>query len=313
MQTSKIIVIAGPTASGKSALALKIAEELNGVVINADSMQVYKDIPILAASPSAEDTSRAPHKLYAIYDASYRGNVVEWLNLCKKEIDTARKENKTPVVVGGTGLYIESLTKGGTPIPETPIEVRQKVDAMLKDYGLEHLYKELQQIDPDTAEKLSENDTTRIRRALEIWLHTKKNISYWHNEPLKTIYSPDEFVLTYINVPREILDIRGRIRFDAMIKEGALEEATALVNRNLPDSLPAMRALGVQELKAYIKGECLLSQAVENAKLHTRQYAKRQCTWFNNRYKPDICFNIGQDEEKNVVDDIKKAHKYLAK
>lgn len=313
MQTSKIIVIAGPTASGKSALALNVAEELNGVVINADSMQVYKDIPILAATPTAEDTIRAPHKLYGIYDAAYQGNVVEWLELCKKEIDTAREEGKTPVVVGGTGLYIESLTKGVTPIPETPAEIRQKVSDLLTQSGLKKLYADLQKIDPATAERLSENDTTRIRRAMEIYLHTGKNLSYWHTIPLKTVYAPEEFVLTYINIPRNILDERSRIRFDAMLEQGALEEATALVNRNLPDSLPAMRALGVQELKAYIKGKCTLREAVENAKLHTRQYAKRQCTWFNNRYKPDICYNIEKDEAKNVVDDIKKAHKYLAK
>lgn len=313
MQTAKIIVIAGPTASGKSALALSVAEELDGVIINADSMQVYKDIPILAAAPTKEDIARAPHKLYGIYDASYRGNVVEWLSLCKQEIDLARVQNKTPIVVGGTGLYIESLVKGVTPIPETPIEIRQKVDTMLQNDGLERLYAELQKVDQATAQRLSENDTTRIRRAMEIYLHTGKNITYWHTIPLKNIYAPEEFVLTYINVPRTILDIRGRIRFDAMLKKGALEEARILVNRNLPDSLPAMRALGVQELKAYLKGKCLLTEAVENAKLHTRQYAKRQCTWFNNRYKPDICFNLEKDEEKNIVDDIKKAHKYLAK
>lgn len=313
MQTPKIIVIAGPTASGKSALALKIAEELNGIVINADSMQVYKDIPILAATPSVEDTARAPHKLYSIYDATYRGNVVEWLELCKKEIDSTRAQDKTPVVVGGTGLYIESLTKGVTPIPETPIEIRQKVDNIIAQDGLRKLYTELHKIDPTTAERLSENDTTRIRRAMEIYLHTGKKLTYWHSLPLKTVYTPEEFILTYINIPREILDERSRIRFDTMLEQGALKEVTALVNRNLPDSLPAMRALGVQELKAYITGKCSLSEAVENAKLHTRQYAKRQCTWFNNRYKPDICYNINQDKEKNVVDDIKKAHKYLAK
>lgn len=313
MQTPEIIVIAGPTASGKSALALALAEELNGVVINADSMQVYKDIPILAATPTAEDTARAPHKLYGIYDASYHGNVVEWLKLCKQEINTARAKNQTPIVVGGTGLYIESLIKGVTPIPETPAEIRQKVDDMLQNKGLQYLYSELQKIDAPIAKKLNENDTTRIRRSMEIWLHTGKNLSYWHTIPLNAIFSPEEFTLAYIKIKREILDNRCRLRFDEMLKSGALEEAERLVNRNLPDSLPAMRALGVPELKAYIKGECSINDAIENAKLHTRQYAKRQCTWFNNRYKPDIYFNVEEDTEKKFVDDIKKAHKYLAK
>lgn len=313
MQTTPIIVIAGATASGKSSLALTLAEELDGVVINADSMQVYKDIPILAAAPSAEDTTRAPHKLYGIYDASYRGNVVEWLDLCKQEIITARTQGKTPIVVGGTGLYIESLTKGVTPIPETSADIRKEVDNMLKNDGLEKLYATLQQIDPATAERLSKNDTTRIRRAIEIWLDTGKNLTYWHALPLKTTFAPEEFIKCYIRVPREVLDARGRTRFDTMLKLGALEEVKQLVQRHLPDSLPAMRALGVQDLKAYINGCCTLDEAVENAKLHTRQYAKRQCTWFNNRYKPDFCFNVGEDIEKNFVDDIKKAHKYLAK
>ena len=314
MQTAKqIIVIAGPAASGKSSLALALAEELNGVVINADSMQVYKDIPILAASPSTEDAARAPHKLYGIYDAAYHGNVVDWLKLCKQEIDAARVQNQTPIVVGGTGMYIESLTKGVTPIPETPAEIRQKVDEMLQTNGLERLYQKLQQTDPETAARLNANDTTRIRRAMEIWLHTGKNLSYWHAVPLKTVFTPEEFILSYIKIERKILDSRARTRFDQMMEQGALEETETLVRRNLPDSLPAMRALGVQELKTYIQGKCPLSEAIENAKLHTRQYAKRQCTWFNNRYKPDICFNVGNDSEKKFVDDIKKEHKKLAK
>ncbi len=307
MQTSKIIVIAGPTASGKSNLALTLAEETDGVVINADSMQVYKEIPILAAAPTTEDTLRAPHKLYGIYNASYRGNVVEWLNLCQAEIAHAQKKHKTPVVVGGTGMYIEALTKGVTPIPETPEHIRQQVTALLAADGLSALYKKLAEIDPATAARLSENDTTRIRRAWEIWLHTGKNLSYWHSFPLINSFAPENFVAIYINPPRKALDIRCRIRFDTMMKNGALNEAQALIKQNLSDSLPAMKALGVQELKTYIKGECLLGEAIENAKLHTRQYAKRQSTWFNNRFNADFQFKACYDEDKNFVDDIKNA------
>ena len=307
MSPSKIIIIAGPTASGKSNLALTLAEQTDGIVINADSMQVYKDIPILAAAPSKEDITRAPHKLYGIYDASVRGNMVEWLNRVNEEITTARTNNLTPVIVGGTGMYIEALEKGITPIPETPKEIRDKVAHIQQEKGLEYLYDELQKIDPATAARLSENDTTRIRRAMEIYYHTNQNMSYWQTVPLKKFYQPEEFVRIYIKPPRETLDIRGRIRFDAMMKIGALEEAKALVERNLSDSLPAMRALGVQELKAFIKGECLLSTAIENAKLHTRQYAKRQSTWFNNRFNADYCYEACFDEDKNFVEEIKKA------
>lgn len=290
MQTSEIIVIAGPTASGKSGLALALAERLDGVVINADSMQVYRDIPILAAAPSASDCSRVPHRLYGIYDASVRGNVVDWLEQCKAEIAAARAQNKTPIVVGGTGMYIEALTDGVTPIPETPDAIRSRVAALQKEKGLAALYDFVAQNDPETAARLSPNDTTRLRRAAEIWLHTGKPLSYWHAVPLTKNFAPQEFFRIYVKPPRDILDTRARTRFDLMMQQGALEEVRSLVARNLPDSLPAMRALGVQELKTFLNGETTLEEAVELAKLHTRQYAKRQSTWFNNRFSPDLVF-----------------------
>jgi len=304
--SSKIIIIAGPTASGKSGLAIQLAERLNGVVINADSMQVYKDIPILAAAPTNEDIKRVPHKLYGIYDASVRGNMVEWANRAADEINLARQKKLTPIVVGGTGMYIETLEKGLTPIPETPEEIRSSIRKKEKEIGLEGLYEELKQIDKDTASRLSPNDTTRIRRALEVWYHTKKNMTYWQQVPLKRFFEPAELTKIYINPPREALDIRARIRFDMMMKNGALKEVENLIERNLSDSLPAMRALGVQELKAYITKKCLLNEAIELAKLHTRQYAKRQCTWFNNRFAADFCYKLCYNEDKNFVDDIEK-------
>jgi len=304
--SSKIIIIAGPTASGKSGLALQLAEKLNSVVINADSMQVYKDIPILAAAPTSKDMKRVPHKLYGIYDASVHGNMVEWANRAIKEINLAHQNHLTPIVVGGTGMYIETLEKGLTPIPETPEEIRRLIADKQKEIGLKGLYEELKQIDNDTASRLSENDTTRIRRAMEVWYHTKKNMTYWQQVPLKRFFAPDQLVKIYINPPREALDIRSRIRFDMMMKNGALKEVENLIERNLSDSLPAMRALGVQELKAYIKNKCSLAEAVELAKLHTRQYAKRQCTWFNNRFVPHFCYKLCYDQDKNFVDDIEK-------
>lgn len=313
MQSPEIIIIAGPTASGKSTLAVMLAEELNGIVINADSMQVYKDIPILAAAPSKEDIARAEHKLYGIYDASYRGNVMEWLTLCKQEIMGALENNQTPIVTGGTGLYIEALEKGASPIPETPEEIREQVSQTLLDKGLDYLYENLKKVDPETAARLPAGDTTRIRRAIEVYEHTKKPLSYWHTIPLKPEFSPESFLTAYIAPPRELLNVRLRLRFDRMMKEGALEEAERLIARNLPDTLPAMRALGIPELKAFINGDCLLNDAIEQAKLRTRQYAKRQSTWFNNRLKADYKYTACFEEDKNFVDDIKKAYKTLAK
>lgn len=314
MQTAQqIIIIAGPTASGKSNLALTLAKELNGVIINADSMQVYKDIPILSAAPTEEEMTHAPHKLYGIYDASYRGNVIEWLTLCKQEITLAREQSKTPIVIGGTGLYIEALTNGASPIPETPEEIREKISQILLEKGLDYLYEELTKVDPTTAARLPAGDTTRIRRALEVYEHTKKPLSYWHTIPLTSEFASTDFLTVYIAPPRELLDVRLRLRFDKMMQNGALKEAERLIARNLPDTLPAMRALGVPELKAFINGQCLLNTAIEQAKLRTRQYAKRQSTWFNNRFHADFKYDACFDEDKNFVDDIKKAYKTLAK
>ena len=197
MQTSEIIVIAGPTASGKSGLALALAERLDGVVINADSMQVYRDIPILAAAPSASDCSRVPHRLYGIYDASVHGNVVDWLELCKAEIAAARARNKTPVIVGGTGMYIEALTEGVTPIPETPGAIRSQIALLQKEQGLAAVYDLVAKNDPETAARLSPNDATRLRRAAEIWLHTGKPLSYWHTVPLIKNFAPQDFFRIY--------------------------------------------------------------------------------------------------------------------
>lgn len=306
MSSPKIIIIAGPTASGKSGLALDMAQATDGIIINADSMQVYKDIPILAATPSLEDMNIVPHKLYSIYEASIRGNMVDWFELAKKEIEKSRTQNKTPIVVGGTGMYIETLTKGTTPIPETPATIRKEVDNILQEKGLTYLYQELSSIDSETAARLSPNDTTRIRRAIEVFKHTNVTMSEWQKVPLKQIFSSDELVCIYINPPRQDLDERCRLRFDMMMNSGALEEVEKLMARNLSDSLPAMRALGVQELKSYLKGECDINTAVEMAKLHTRQYAKRQSTWFNNRYNADFCLKSCYAHDKYFVDDIKK-------
>lgn len=307
MSVPKIIVIAGPTASGKSGLAIAVAKALNGVVINADSMQVYQDIPILAAAPSDEDKAIVPHKLYGIYDASVHGNMMDWLNLCRQEITDARQNNLTPIVVGGTGLYLETLQKGASPIPETPKEIRDKVSFMLKQEGLSGLYAMLQKVDESTAARLSANDTTRIRRALEVYYHTKKTMTYWQAQPLKQFYKKEEFINIYINPPREALDNRCRVRFDKMVELGAVDEAKQLLARQLPDYLPAMHALGVQEFKAYFAGKCSLDEAIEQAKLHTRQYAKRQSTWFNNRFSADFCYKSCYATDKNFVEDVKKA------
>lgn len=321
IDTTPIIIIAGPTASGKSGLGIELAKRVNGVIINADSMQVYKEIPILAATPSPEEQAEIPHKLYGIYEASNRGNVMDWLTLCRQEIDKARHNNQTPIIIGGTGMYIDALINGLSPIPETPQAIRNKVENMLQEKGLEHLYQIIKETDPETAQRLSPNDSTRIRRAVEIWLDTNKPLSYWHNISPQPFYPAQEFFKIYIKPQRSELDKRARIRFDKMMEMGALDEVKKLLPKNLSDSLPAMRALGVQELKNYLENRQTLEEAVELGKLHTRQYAKRQSTWFNNRFNADSIYEecFGSNAEKDtffvdeLVDKLQKRYKILAK
>ena len=303
MSKNKIIVIAGPTASGKSALAIDIAKAFNGIIINCDSMQVYKHTPIISACPDENDKSCVEHKLFEIYEPSVKGNVVDWLNLATEEIKNTWKQNKIPVVVGGTGLYIDNMINGTTPIPETPKEIRDKFALLLKGKGSQYLHQKLQETDSKSANKISKNDTTRLLRALEVYEHTKIPLSDWHLRPMIKKLPQAEFFVIKICPNAEELDARCYLRFDKMIEAGALDEIRFLYSLNLDAKLPAMKALGVPELIEYVKGNCLLETAIENAKLHTRQYAKRQRTWFKNKLKADYelpnCY-LGD------FDDIKK-------
>lgn len=279
----KVIVIAGPTASGKSKLALDKAKVSDGVIINADSMQVYKNTPIISAAPSAEDKALAEHRLYEIYDNAVNGTVVDWLNLAVKEIHDVWQSGRTPIVVGGTGMYIDNLINGTTPIPEPKIEIRQQVLALLQNEGQAALYALLQRIDKEGALMVRPNDTTRVRRAYEIMLQTGISISEWYKKPMVKQLPEADFEVYKILPDTEVLDRRCFERFDIMMKMGALKEVEYLHSRNLNRSLPSMKMLGVPELLAYLDGKTSLEEAVELAKLHTRQYAKRQKTWFRNK------------------------------
>ena len=217
-----------------------------------------------------------------------RGNVVDWLERAAEVIKQLWREGKTPVVVGGTGLYLDNLINGTTPIPETPADIREQVAEILKQHGNLYLYNLLKGVDPEAAERLSVNDTTRLRRAYEVWLHTGKVLSEWHRIPMIKKLPEAKFTVIKICPPVAELDERCYLRFDKMIKQGALKEIEYLAGLDLSADLPAMKALGVPELMAFVKGECSLDEAMFNAKLHTRQYAKRQRTWFNNKLKADF-------------------------
>lgn len=283
IKSNTVIVIAGPTASGKSGLALELAMRYNGVVINADSMQIYKGTPIISAVPTVEDRKKAEHLLYEIFEPEERGSVAEWLKLAIAAIRQVWQQGKLPIVVGGTGFYLESLIKGISPIPETKTEVKKQVTDLFLAVGQKGVYARLQKLDPEGALKVNPNDMTRVRRALEIFTDTGKSIVQWFEQPLIRMLPEADFRI--IPLLPQLKDLEGKCgdRFDLMMQAGALQEVETLLKRKLDDDLPAMKAIGVPELAAYLQGKCSLEEAVSLAKIHTRQYAKRQLTWFRNR------------------------------
>ena len=286
-------VIGGPTASGKTALALDLALEKNGTIINADSMQIYQGLPIITACPTAEEKAKCPHRLFEILDPSVRGNVVDWLKLAAEEIKKAWLNNQTPVVVGGTGFYLDNLIHGTTPVPPTSPETRTRVNNLLEEKGLKYLWEKLKQIDQPIAERLNAADKTRICRAYEVWLETGIRLSDWHLKPLVQTLPEARFQTVEICPPMSELETRCYSRFDKMLENGALAEVETLVQKGLDESLPAMNALGVPELRAYLKGDLTLAQATILAKQHTRQYAKRQRTWFKNKFNAEVTITHG--------------------
>lgn len=309
-QTNPVVIIAGPTASGKSGLALDLAVALNGVVINADSMQIYQDTPIISAVPSAEDKAKADHRLYEIFPADVNGSVVDWLELAVTEIRNCWQAGKLPVVVGGTGLYLDNLINGTTPIPETSEKVHREAMALLNEIGVQKLHDRLSEHDAATAARLNPNDTTRVRRAYEVWLQTGIPLSEWHQKPMLKKLPEGRFVVIKILPDKVELDQRCYLRWEQMMDAGALEEAAILSGRQLNRNLPAMKALGVPELLGFVDGKCSLEEACVQAKLHTRQYAKRQMTWFRNKLPADIvldsCYKGSENERKNVILGVKK-------
>lgn len=305
MLKNPVLVIAGPTASGKSALAAEAAQALNGVVLNCDSMQIYKDIPIIAAAPTEAEKKLAEHRLFEIYDCDKRGNVVDWLNLCAAEIHKLWAENRLPVVVGGTGFYAEALLKGVTPIPETPPEIREQLQAQMRQYGLEKLYADLQQKDAEIAAKLNPNDKTRIIRALEVIVATGIKLSEWYKKPLVQKLPEANFITVKIMPALDMIAERCCLRLDKMVNElGVLAEIEKLLNKGVDKNMPAMKALGVPELSLFIKGQMSLEEALNLAKLHTRQYAKRQRTWLKNKMPADIVFENVYEGQKDYLQQI---------
>ena len=306
MRKNLVLIIAGPTASGKSALALDAALAFDGEIINCDALQIYKDIPVIAATPTAADKATVPHHLYEIYDCGKRGNVVEWLELCVAEIRRCWQQNKLPIVVGGTGMYIDALINGVTPIPEVPNNIRAQVHAELTQKDLLALYDWLEKNDPEIAAKLHANDKTRITRAVEILRFTGKKVSDWYKMPLIQKLPEAKFKVAKIVPSLDDIENRCKKRLDVMVYEQtALAEVKNLLARNLSADLPALKALGVPELTQFIRGELLLNNAVDLAKLHTRQYAKRQRTWLKNKLPADLEFSEAYTGQPEYVEKLK--------
>jgi tRNA dimethylallyltransferase len=282
-QGIKPVLIAGPTASGKSALALELAQNRAGVVINADSMQVYRDLRVLTARPTEMEEASVSHLLYGHVDAAVNFSAGAFVADAAKALAEARAQGRLPIFVGGTGLYFKALTQGLSALPPIPAEIRERVRARLEHGGVEALYCELARRDPLSAERLKPRDRARIARALEVVEVTGRSIVDWHRDGLPPLLPPGSFHALFLTRSREALYARIDARFDAMLKAGALDEAEQLAARGLDPSLPAMKAHGVPPLIRHLKGEITQDQAAEIGRADTRHYAKRQFTWFRHQ------------------------------
>jgi tRNA dimethylallyltransferase len=277
------ILIAGPTASGKSALALALAERYGGAIVNADSMQVYRDLRIITARPTAADERRAPHRLYGHVDAAENYSVGRWCTEAAEVLATLAAEARTAILVGGTGLYFSTLTRGLAAVPPIPAAIRDEVRGRLAREGVAALHADLAARDPAAAARLKPGDGARVTRALEVVLATGRSLHDWHDSNKPPVLDPARAAKIFLMPERDDLVRRIDDRFDAMINAGALEEVRALAARKLNPNLPAMKAHGVPWLIRHLKGEIALAEAVAHAKLETRQYTKRQATWFRNQ------------------------------
>ena len=275
---SKIILISGPTSSGKSNFAIKLAKKIKGEIINADSMQVYKQLQILTARPKKEDLKKIKHHLYGFCDVRKKYSTGEWLKLLLKKIKDIRKRKKVPIIVGGTGLYFKALTDGLVKIPNIPIKVRNKIRLMQKKLGQKEFYNKLLKLDPLIKNKIEKNDVQRSIRAYEIKNYTKISIINWFKKTKKYIAS-DDFIKLYIDYPRDSLVNRINMRVDNMFANGAIEEVIRFNKLKVKKENSSNKVIGIKEISSLLNKQSTLEQAKELIAIKTRQYAKRQVTW----------------------------------
>ena len=275
---SKIILVSGPTASGKSNFSIKLAKKINGEIINADSMQVYKELKVLSARPNPKDYQKIKHHLYGFHNVRNNFSTGDWLKFAIKKIKEVTKRKKTPIFVGGTGLYFKALTDGLVSIPNIPIRFRNKIRTLHKNSDQKKFYQKLIKLDPYSKEKINPTDAQRSIRAYEVKQFTKKSLHEWF-ENTKSYFDKDDFYKIYIDYPRVELIQRINKRTEQMIKIGAINEVKRFLKLKVKKDKSVNKAIGIHEIKEYLEKRKDLSDVIEKISIKTRQYAKRQSTW----------------------------------
>ncbi len=275
---SKIILISGPTASGKSKFAIKLAKKINGEIINSDSMQVYKELQILTARPNKKDQKNIKHHMYGIHSVKKIFSTGSWLKLASKKIKEIQKINKIPILVGGTGLYFKSLTEGLVTIPQVPIRIRNSTRLLQKKIGQKRFYQKLLKLDCLVEKQINPNDAQRAIRAYEIKKYTKKSIINWFKNT-KVLFDENSFIKIYIDFPRDALLVKIKKRVENMFNLGAVLEVERFNKLKIKKANSANKVIGIEEIRKYLMGELNLKETKEKIYIKTRQYAKRQSTW----------------------------------
>jgi tRNA dimethylallyltransferase len=291
MMKTQVTIITGPTACGKTSKAIEIAQSKNGVIINADAMQMYRDLPILTAQPSQDEQKQAEHRLYGTINANEGVNASSWTKIALKEIERCEASGQHPILVGGSGFYIKSLIEGLSPIPDISENYRHILNEKREEIGQDAFFDEFKSIDPIMAEKLKPGDTHRVIRAWEILEATGQSLAHWQNLPLITPPEHLHFNLIIMQPERDILHQKIALRLDAMLKDGALEEVEAMHEKALSGAIKQdsflIKAHGYRPFIRFLNGEWSLDEAKDQTALETRQYAKRQMTWCRTQYQSD--------------------------
>ena len=307
--SKKIIIVAGPTASGKTSFSIKLAQNLNSAIINADSLQIYSEIPILSAQPTLAEQNNIPHHLFGYVKGDEEYSVARWIDDARANINKIN----SPILVGGTGFYLKHLIFGISPVPEVPNQIRMDARNLLDEIGVENFYQLLQKIDPLMAEKIDPNNSPRILRAYEVMQATGKSINYWHQQNV-SYYPVDNFMLIILQPDRDLLYQNCNKRFLDMLEIGAIDEVKQLLKQNYPPLSSIMKAHGVPELARYLANEYSLEEASIAAQQVVRNYAKRQTTWFKHQFiNPNLKTYFVNNPEKEFEDILRLSNEFLAK